>query len=44
MEIAKVFTDEQEHEGFRIRVAQIGPRLGAELIGRSVYEYWDGES
>jgi len=32
MEIANVFTDEwdeeQEHEGFRIREAQIGPRLG----------------
>jgi hypothetical protein len=42
MEIANVFTDEwgdeQEHEGFRIREAQIGPRLGAELIGGSVYE------
>jgi hypothetical protein len=37
MEIANVFTDawdeEQEHEGFRIREAQLGPRLGAELVG-----------
>jgi hypothetical protein len=54
MEIANVFTDawdeEQEHEGFRIREAQLGPRLGAELVGGSVYEIgpgkklWDGES
>lgn len=47
MEIANVFTDEwgdeQEHEGFRIREAQIGPRLGAELIGGSVYEIDPGK-
>src|SRR2546425_13043621 len=46
MEIANVFTDEwdeeQEHEGFRIREAQIGPRLGAELIGGSGYEIGPG--
>src|SRR2546422_6508243 len=42
MAIANVFTDEwddeQEHEGFRIREAQIGPRLDAELIGGGGYE------
>src|SRR6266536_2412900 len=47
MEIANVFTDEwddeQEHEGFRIREAQIGPRLDAELIGGSVYEIDPGK-
>jgi uncharacterized cupin superfamily protein len=47
MEIANVFTDEwadeQEHEGFRIREAQIGPRLGPELIGGSVYEIDPGK-
>jgi len=40
MEIANLFTvecgDEMEHDGFRIRETQIGPRLGAELIGGSV--------
>ncbi len=35
--------DEQEHEGFRIREAQIGARLGAELIGGSVYEVDPGK-
>lgn len=39
MEIANVLTvecdDGMEHEGFRIREAQIGERLGAELIGGS---------
>jgi uncharacterized cupin superfamily protein len=47
MEIANVFTvecsDEMEHEGFRIRETQIGPRLGAELIGGSVYEVDPGK-
>jgi uncharacterized cupin superfamily protein len=47
MDFANVFTDEwddeQEHEGFRIREAQIGPRLGAELIGGSVYEIDPGK-
>ena len=47
MDIANVFTnewdEEQEHEGFRIREAQIGPRLGAELIGGSVYEIDPGK-
>jgi hypothetical protein len=42
MAIANVFTvecdDGMEHEDFRIREAQIGPRLDAELIGESVYE------
>ncbi len=39
MEIANVFTVEcelgMEHEGFRIRETQIGPQLGADLIGSS---------
>jgi uncharacterized cupin superfamily protein len=47
MEIANVFTVEcelgMEHEGFRIRETQIGPRLGAELIGGSVYEIDPGK-
>lgn len=47
MEIANVFTiecgDEMEHEGFRIREIQLGPRLGAELIGGSVYEVDPGK-
>ena len=47
MEIANVFTiecsDEMEHEGFRIRETQIGPRLGAQLIGGSVYEVDPGK-
>ena len=42
MKIANLFTDEwddeQEHEGFRIQEASIRERLGAELIGGSVYE------
>jgi hypothetical protein len=37
MEIVNLFTvecsDEMEHEGFRIRETQIGPRLGADLVG-----------
>jgi uncharacterized cupin superfamily protein len=45
--IANLFSgewdDEQEHEGFRIREAQIGARLGAELIGGSVYEVDPGK-
>ncbi|MBD0328650.1 MAG: cupin domain-containing protein [Thermoleophilia bacterium] len=36
-------TDEMEHEGFRIRETQIGPRLGAEPIGGSVYEVDPGK-
>lgn len=47
MEIANVFTvacdDGMEHEGFRIRETQIGLRLGAELIGGSVYEVDPGK-
>jgi uncharacterized cupin superfamily protein len=47
MEIANVFTVEcelgMEHDGFRIREAQIGPGLGADLIGGSVYEVDPGK-
>jgi uncharacterized cupin superfamily protein len=47
MEIANVLTIEcdegMEHEGFRIRETQIGPKLGAELIGGSVYEIDPGK-
>ena len=47
MRIANVFTidcsDETEHEGFRIRETQIGPQLGAELIGGSVYDVDPGK-
>jgi uncharacterized cupin superfamily protein len=47
MEIANVFTVEcdweTEHDGFRVRETQIGPRLGAELIGGSVYEIDPGK-
>ena len=47
MEIVNVLAvdcdDGMEHEGFRIRGAQIGPRLGAELIGGSVYEVDPGK-
>jgi hypothetical protein len=41
MELANLLAVEgelgMEHEGFRIREAQIGPQLGADLIGASVY-------
>jgi hypothetical protein len=47
MEIANVFTVEcdlgEEHDGFRIRETQIGPQLGADLIGGSVYEIDPGK-
>jgi len=47
MEIANVLTvacdDGMEHEGFRIRELQLGPRLGAELIGGSVYDVDPGK-
>ena len=47
MEIVNLFTvecsDEMEHEGFRIRETQIGPRLGADLVGGSVYEVDPGK-
>jgi uncharacterized cupin superfamily protein len=47
MEIANLFTvecsDEMEHDGFRIRETGIGDRLGAELIGGSVYEVDPGK-
>ena len=47
MEIANVFTiacdDGMEHEGFRIRETQLGDRLGADLIGGSVYEVDPGK-
>jgi uncharacterized cupin superfamily protein len=42
MDIENVFTVQcelgDEHEGFRIRETQIGPQIGAELIGGSVYD------
>jgi uncharacterized cupin superfamily protein len=47
MEIANVFTiacdDGMEHEGFRIRETQLGDRLGADLIGGSVYDVDPGK-
>jgi uncharacterized cupin superfamily protein len=47
MEIANVFTAdcrvEMEHGDFRIPEAQLGPGLGAELIGGSVYEIEPGK-
>ena len=47
MEIVNLFTvecsDEMEHEGFRIHETQIGPRLGADLVGASVYEVDPGK-
>ena len=47
MEIANVFSvacdDVMEHEGFRIRETGIGHRIGAELIGGSVYEVDPGK-
>jgi uncharacterized cupin superfamily protein len=47
MEIANVFTAEcaveMEHKDFRIGEAQLGPQLGAELIGGSVYEIDPGK-
>jgi uncharacterized cupin superfamily protein len=47
MEVANLFTveceDGREHEGFRFRETQIGPRIGAELIGGSVYDVDPGK-
>lgn len=47
MEIANVFTaewdDEADRGAFHIREAQIGERIGAELIGGSVYEVSPGK-
>src|SRR4029453_13959132 len=47
MEAVNLFTvecsDEMEHEGFRIRETKIGPRLGPDLIGGSVYEVDPGK-
>jgi uncharacterized cupin superfamily protein len=47
MEIANVLTVEcelgMEHQGFRIRETQIGPQIGADLIGGSVYEIDPGK-
>ena len=47
MKIANLFTDEwddeQEHEGFRIRAAGIGKRIGADLLAGSVYEIDPGK-
>src|SRR5439155_24923623 len=36
--------DEQERDGYRHRVATIGPRLGGALLGGSLYELPPGES
>ena len=47
MDIVNVYAaeleDEMEHEGFRIRETGIGPRIGAELIGGSLYEIDPGK-
>ena len=47
MDIANLFTVEcelgMEHDGFRIRETQIGERVGAQLIGGSVYEIDPGK-
>jgi uncharacterized cupin superfamily protein len=47
MEITNLFTvecsDEMSHEGFRVRETQIGPGIGADLIGGSVYEIDPGK-
>jgi uncharacterized cupin superfamily protein len=47
MEIANVLSVEcelgMEHEGFRIRETQIGPQIGSDLIGGSVYEIDPGK-
>ena len=47
VEFANLFTDEWdevlEHEGFQIRGASIRRRVGAELIGGSVYEVQPGQ-
>ena len=47
MEIANLFGDEwddvAEHEGFQAREASIRERIGAELIGGSVYEVDPGK-
>jgi hypothetical protein len=47
LEIVNVFTvecdDEMEHEGLRIRETGITDRLGADLIGGSVYEVDPGK-
>jgi len=47
MEISNLFTVEtelgMEHDGFRIRETQIGPQLGADPIGGSVYDIDPGK-
>ena len=47
MDVVNLFGDEwdleEEHEGFEFRDAWIGRRLGAELIGGSVYEVPPGK-
>lgn len=47
VDIANVFTiacdREMEHEGFRIRAAWIGERIGAELLAGNVYEIDPGK-
>ena len=49
MEVFNVFAEqrwdgEQDRESYRHRVARIGDRLGAELLGASLYELPPGES
>lgn len=49
MDIFNLFAEqewdsEQERDGYRHRVAAIGKRLGAELLGASLYELPPGES
>ena len=47
MEIVNVFTEESDrfddHGDFSVRGSSIGPRLGAELIGGSVYDVEPGK-
>jgi uncharacterized cupin superfamily protein len=42
--LADEWEDEWEHEGFRRRAVPLGPRLGAELLGGTLYEVPPGES
>jgi uncharacterized cupin superfamily protein len=47
MEIANIFSiacdEEMEHKGFRIRETGVGDKIGAELLGGSVYEVDPGK-
>jgi uncharacterized cupin superfamily protein len=47
VKIVNLFEDEwdleEEHEGFRVRDAWVGSRLGSELIGGSLYEVDPGK-